>query len=540
MIEETEDCVHRMSELLGRVAETVLALGPDAYENIGRLTRLCGELLQADAAVYYRRQGDTLFAVGRWELPASFDVVLAGDRACPDPERLAASGFRGSVGRDAAADGAVEGRLCALYLAPRRPGPLDESILKLAAGAIAVEERRLRAELERRRLAEELRQASKMEAIGQLVGGIAHDFNNSLTSICGNAEILRARTDLAPEAREGIEEVSRAGRYASSLTRQLLAFSRKQVLDPVVFDLNTTVVELSKMLKRVVGEHIALELEPDPSLDCVRADVGQIEQVVMNLALNARDAMPQGGRLTIRTRALMLAGDALPAALKERPGRYVVLSVSDTGAGMTREVKARLFEPFFTTKEVGKGTGLGLSTVYGIVHQSEGAIGVDSEPGKGSEFRVYLPAVAGAAPAPARAAAPAEGGAGCAVLLVEDEAPVRTIVGRVLAAASFRMSEANGGAQALRLIEAGAACDVLITDIVMPEMSGFELAQKVRARRPDVPVLFMSGYSDEETLKSVAACPNSGVLMKPFSPSELVRRVRRTLAAASSAAPKAR
>ncbi len=502
------------------IGAAFLAMGADPSRNIVQLTALCGRALGADAAVYYRAGGDSLFAVARWGRSDGFpSVVPAGHRGPPAVRRRAVT-----------ADGKALGEIRAAQEEARPESAQDAAVLALIAGALSVEERRLAAEREKEKLRDALRQSMKMEAIGLLVGGIAHDFNNSLTTICGNAELLLKRAELAAGAREESEEIVKAGRYASALTRQLLAFSRKQGVDPVVFDLNAVLADLSKMLRRTVGERVRLELAPAPQPVLVRADVGQIEQVVMNLSVNARDAMPDGGVLTIRTEAVEVDAGAAPAALQGKAGRYVVLVVSDTGAGIAPPVLARLFEPFFTTKDPGKGTGLGLATVHGIVVRNGGAVTVDGRPGRGAEFRVWLPAVAAGGGAAAAAAAAAEPAlTGKRVLFVEDEAPVRAVVGRVLRNAGLTVVEAASAEEALRAAAGSTAPDLLVTDIVMSGMSGYDLARRLRESVPGLPVVFVSGYADEETLTSAAAAPNAAVLMKPFTPSDLVRRIRRTL-----------
>jgi signal transduction histidine kinase/CheY-like chemotaxis protein len=511
------------------IGAAFLAMGADPSENIAKLTALCGTALRADAAAYYRVGGDSLFAVARWGLPDEFPTVASA--TLPWDPAWAGLGFAACAGRVVAADGRELGLIRALYRKERVADANDDAVLALVAGALAVEERRLGAEREKEKLSQALRQSMKMEAIGLLVGGISHDFNNSLTAICGNADLLRRRADLSPEAREETEEIAKAGQYASALTRQLLAFSRKQSVEPVVFDLNAVLSDLYKMLSRTVGERVRLELTPLPGVASVRADVSQIEQVVMNLAVNARDAMPEGGRLSIRVESVVVDPLVAPAELRGKSGRHIVLVVADSGTGIAPQVMERLFEPFFTTKDPGKGTGLGLATVHGIVLQNGGVVTVDSRPGCGAEFRVWLPAVEGHIAAPSRTTVPEEAPlAGMRVLFVEDEAPVRSLVGRVLRNAGVEIFEASCAEEALRLAAGSPAPDLLVTDIVMPGMSGYELARTLRVAAPDLPVVFISGYADEETLSSASSSPNSTVLMKPFTPSELVRRIRRTLA----------
>jgi len=534
----------RLKELFDRINAAFHALGPEPYANINRLTRLCGELLGADAALYYRLQKDSLFAIGRWGLPEDFSAVVPCNNPCagallasqglrvqraedPHCAACAALGVRNCVGRPVLSEGKAIGILCALYKTAYAPEPLHDQLINLVTAALAVEEERLRMERARQKLSEELRHSQKMEAIGLLAGGVAHDFNNALTAIRGNAELLKGIKNLPEAAREEALEISKAAEYAATLTRQLLTFSRKQTAHPQILDLNETVSNLAKILRRTVGENISVELELAERLDCLRADPGQLEQIVMNLAVNARDAMPEGGVLKIRTEAVDFEGLEAPAAIREAPGRYLALSVSDTGVGMAPDVLQRLFEPFFTTKEQGKGTGLGLSTVYGIVRQNNGDIVVSSAVGKGSTFRVLLPAVketAASGPAGAGQAGPRSKGE--KILLVEDEASVRALVGRVLSSAGYQVLEARHGKEALLLAAKERDIDVLVTDIVMPEMNGYHLSQEILKAFPNIRILFMSGYADEAMLKAASSTRNSSIMMKPFSPTDLLDRIR--------------
>jgi len=383
---------------------------------------------------------------------------------------------------------------------------------------------------DRKRLEEQLRQAQKMEAVGQLAGGIAHDFNNLLTAIVGYATLLDRSLPPDTDVREEVHEIIGAARRAANLTHQLLAFSRKQVLRPTVLDVNQVVRDMERILQRVIGEHIALHTKLEPDLAFVLADASQLEQVIMNLAVNARDAMPAGGRITIETANVPLDAELAQVHPEAGQGTQVLLAVSDTGLGMTPDVKAHLFEPFFTTKEVGKGTGLGLATVYGIVRQSGGLIAVDSEPGRGTRFRIYFPS-AESTIAVSRTAPPEPAVVGTGtVLLVEDEPGVRHLARDVLSRYGYRVIEAADGAEALRLVAGQeATVDLLLTDVVMPGMSGAELARRFRERRPDVRVLYASGYADDAV--GSLGVPNEGApfLQKPFEPDDLVRRVREVL-----------
>ena len=387
---------------------------------------------------------------------------------------------------------------------------------------------------DRRNLEQQVLLAQKMEAIGRLAGGVAHDFNNILTAIGGYADLLLA--DLPPndKRRHDIEEIHQATERAASLTQQLLAFSRRQVLQPKVLDLNTLVTNIEKMLRRLIGEDILFATVLHPRAGNVRADPGQLEQVIVNLAVNARDAMPNGGRLTIETRNVELDESYAAEHPGVTAGQYVLLAVTDTGAGMDEATKARIFEPFFTTKVRGKGTGLGLATVYGIVQQTGGHIWPYSEPGKGTTMRVYLP----------RANAPADPvehpdtdstavpGGTETILLVEDEAPVRTVTRQLLERNGYTVLEAADGPTALSMLDgngAGTHVDLLLTDVVMPGMSGRELAEHLRKSRPKLRVLFMSGYTDDAVVRHGMLEPGLAYLEKPFRPPALLRKVREVL-----------
>ena len=380
---------------------------------------------------------------------------------------------------------------------------------------------------------EQFRQAQKMEAIGRLAGGVAHDFNNLLTVITGYSQLLSETLNSDDPTRGLVDEIAKAADRAASLTRQLLAFSRKQMLATRVLDLNGVVTDMQKMLQRLIGEDIKLVTALDTALAPVKVDPGQIEQVIMNLAVNARDAMPDGGTFTIETVNTELDEIYTSAYPELRPGPYVLLAVSDTGCGMTDAVKARLFEPFFTTKDVGKGTGLGLATVYGIIKQSGGHIAVYSEVGHGTTFKVYLPLAEGAVAPQAAPPKRDELAPGTeTVLLVEDEDRVRVLTRRVLEKNGYRVVEALNGAEALRYFDANPdPVDLIITDVVMPEMSGPQLAQQIRLRQPDLKVLFLSGYTDSALVHNGVLNMEKNFLQKPFTPDSLARKVREVLAA---------
>jgi PAS domain S-box-containing protein len=406
---------------------------------------------------------------------------------------------------------------------------------EITVGAMRLEPERLFAVFvhdltERNRLEEQLRQAVKMEAIGRLAGGVAHDFNNQLTVINGYADLLLSSLPPEDGAREFLSEIRRSGEHAATLTRHLLAFSRKQRLVPQVLNLNTVLGELSKMLRRMLGADIHLVTDLDPELGAVRADPNQLEQVLINLAVNARDAMPQGGRLEICTRNLDPI-DRSEHNPEMPPGPRVLLDVRDSGAGMTEAVRLRIFEPFFTTKGPGKGTGLGLATVYGIVKQSGGHIEVLSAPGAGSAFRIYLPRVAEAAVfgmAPAETVQVPRGNE--TILLAEDEPSVRGIASVILRSCGYQVLEAAEGTEALRRLgEYTGPLHLLVTDVMMPRMNGAQLAEQVRKVRPDVRVLFISGYTADVMIPHGGPASDQGFLQKPFTPLSLARKVREVL-----------
>jgi len=386
---------------------------------------------------------------------------------------------------------------------------------------------------QRRQLEEQLRQAQKIEAVGRLAGGVAHDFNNLLNVITGYGQMLFRRLTDGPE-REKTKAILQAAERAAGLTRQLLAFSRKQVLEPKVLDLNAVVSGMDEMLRRLIGEDIELQTDLARDLGRTRADPGQIEQVLMNLVVNARDAMPRGGRVTLETGNAEMDEAYVRDHLGARPGRYVSLAVRDTGLGMDAETQKHIFEPFFTTKEKGKGTGLGLATVYGIVKQSEGYIWVDSAPGAGTTVRVYLPLVEGepVAEGPRRPAVPEQAPARGTetVLLVEDEEMVRRMTREVLEGAGYHVLEASSGFDALRVSSGhGGRLDLLLTDVVMPGMSGRELAERLAPVRPGMKVLYMSGHTDDAIFHHGVTQAGTGFLQKPFTPEALERRIRELL-----------
>ena len=375
-------------------------------------------------------------------------------------------------------------------------------------------------------LERQLQQSQKMEAIGRLAGGIAHDFNNLLMVVNGYAEIIKDRSS-DQQSRIQAEKILSAGTKAGSLTRQLLAFSRRQILEPVVLNLNDLVTELCKFAPRIIGEDVQLIFAPDSQLGLIKADPSQIEQVIMNLLVNSRDAMPNGGRLTIETSRVELDTAYSKKHFGVPPGEYSMLAVSDTGIGMSADTQARIFEPFFTTKESGKGTGLGLATVYGIVKQSGGYIWVYSEPFKGTTFKIYFPRVTGKAePLPAHEAKPVTGSG--AVLVIEDEQTVREMVCEMLETLGYKAIEVGNADQAMSLVQENQQIDAVMVDLILPGVGGPEIVARIRKARPQLPVIFMSGYSDRASQVQELG-PDALFLQKPFSVAALGQKISKAL-----------
>jgi signal transduction histidine kinase/ActR/RegA family two-component response regulator len=530
---------------------------------LGRIVDVCGRLVNTDWVGFRLVDGDELVVVGTLEENTRMPIkprlkigqslsgrVASTGRALMlrdpanhpdlDPEHAASMrrlGYRGLLTVPAKIGDRVVGVLS--FLTTREQGFSAEDMTIATAfashAAIALENSRLL--LESRRAYDELtetqgqlEQAQKMDAIGRLAGGVAHDFNNLLTVILGRTDILLHPLKPEDPMRRGIELIQRTAGRAADLTRQLLAFSRKQVLEAAVLDLSAVTTDMKDMLGRLIGEDISLLTTPTPGLGRVKADRGQIEQVVMNLAVNARDAMPQGGRLILETANVELDDEYVRRHVGARPGPHVMLAVSDTGTGIPREIQAQIFEPFFTTKEQGKGTGLGLATVYGIVKQSGGYIEVDSEPGQGTTFRIYLPRLEAAVTVDRSVRPAAAAGGTETILLVEDEEGVRELARDILRASGYTVLEARNGAEALLLFERHQGpLDMLLTDVVMPRMSGRELAERLAPLRPELSVLYMSGYTDDAVIRHGVLGAGTAFLQKPFTPAALVLRVRETL-----------
>jgi|SRR5579871_948047 len=383
----------------------------------------------------------------------------------------------------------------------------------------------------RHHLEDQLRQAQKMEAVGMLAGGIAHDFNNLLTIINGYSQMVLGSLPEGDENRSSVEQIMKAGERAAELTHQLLTFSRRQVVRPKVLDLNAVITATAVMLRRLIGEHIELRIVAGPDLARVHADPGQLHQVILNLAVNSRDAMPNGGTLILETQNVEFNETYVSPSATLKPGRYVMLAVSDTGVGMDEQTRVRLFEPFFTTKAHGHGTGLGLSTVYGILKQSHAEVVVYSEAGQGTCFKVYFPAVAEEPVISAGETSSVEALSGTeTILLVEDEEAVRKLVRRTLEKRGYEILVAATGMEALQIVQGySGPIHLAIADVVMPQMGGRQLAERLKAVRPEIRVLFVSGYTEASVARSGGLTEGQTFLQKPFTPLALARNVRELL-----------
>ena len=543
----------------------VLAESTTVEEAVPRIIQAIGESLEWELGVFWRVDKATgqLRCLDQWQMPslqadafiaANWQYVFAKNEGLPGriwasgksawvtdvsldttfPRRVVAedAGFHGAFGFPVRVGSEIEG---VIELFSRQVQQPDDELLKMVEDIglkIGQFGERTRTEGVLRETEAQLRQAQKMEAVGRLAGGVAHDFNNLLTVIRGYSELLLSRLLPTDPMRKDMEEVKKAADRATGLTRQLLAFSRRQFIAAKVLDLNALVSNMDGMLRRLLGEDIVeFCAELDPQTGAIKADPGQVEQVIMNLVVNARDAMPKGGSLTIETKNLTIGRNPRRDAVGVAPGSYVLLAVRDTGHGMDAETKSHLFEPFFTTKEQGKGTGLGLSTVYGIVKQSGGSITVESAPGKGTIFRIYFPRVEPEVSEPTVAVDAIEPAHGReTILLVEDEPSVRGLVHETLRLHGYTVLEARHGIEALLT---GARhvgpIHLLLTDVVMPQMSGPEVAEKLLTVRPGIKVLYMSGYPDHPVFDQGGVSRETSFLAKPFSPNVLARKVREIL-----------
>jgi PAS domain S-box-containing protein len=523
-LERAAEQHHKTEEALRQSEErfrTAFVTSPDSIN----ITRLVDGVYIAINAGFTRLTGWTeddvigrsSVALGIWEVPADRDRLVAELRERGRVENLEAR-FRFKDGRS------VTGLMSASILQLEN----DPYILSITRDVTELK----RAEAERDRLAEQLRHAQKMEAIGRLAGGVAHDFNNLLTVILSCSATLRedvaAGRDPDPE---DVEAIHSAGERARELTRQLLAFARKQVIQPRALDLGVAVRSAEKLLRRVLGEDVDLEVNAGSALWPVYCDPGQLEQVLMNLAVNARDAMPAGGRISLSIRNVAAPGNG--AAARGRPGEWVLLAMHDSGVGMDATVKAHLFEPFFTTKPAGAGTGLGLATVYGIVDQAAGFLHVDSAPGQGTTIEVWLPRSDRTADLQAETAHTATRDGSETVLAVEDDPLVRALTVRVLRAAGYQVLVASRASEALALVRSGATFDLLVTDVVMPGLDGRGLAEALHHLRPGAPVLYVSGYTGDAIAQRGVLDPGIELLPKPFTPGDLLARVRALLDSAA-------
>jgi PAS domain S-box-containing protein len=487
-----------------------------------------------DAAEKVRIWNPAAERITGWRAPDVLGKMIPGMSGGVRPDQfpaLAQRALHGEAVTGAEIPGRRKGEIpieLSVSMAPLRDA---RGAISGAMAVLADISERKSAELQKSQLEEQLRQSQKMEAVGRLAGGVAHDFNNLLTAISGYAELLQGRFEPGNDIRGYVDEILKSSGRATQLTRQLLAFSRRQVLQPKVLDLNSVVQNMDGLLRRLIGEHIELTASLEPRLASVRADQGQIEQVIMNLSVNARDAMPNGGRLIIETRNVDLDSGYNDRHGRLRTGPHVLLAVTDSGHGMNPETQSHLFEPFFTTKEQAKGTGLGLATVYGIVKQSGGDIWVYSEPGKGSVFKIYFPRIDEAPESASKDETRTRARRGTeTVLLAEDSDVVRRLLRELLISNGYTLLEARHGLEALEIAQTfQGRIDLLVTDMVMPQMSGRELAAKLGPQRPEMKILFMSGYTEDAIARQGVLDPGTAFLEKPFTPNSLAKKVRELL-----------
>ncbi len=499
--------------------------------------QLVDELRNSDYVPYYHRVATA--ADFREALAQKWDAILA-EYESTQLRALAALEILHEAGADIpciAISGPMPEESVLEALKAGAAGFITRDHLSWLGATVAREMSQAEGRRERGRLEQQFRQAQKMEAVGRLAGGVAHDFNNLLTVITGYADLLLGGGNLQPAQRTALEEIRRASERGGALTHQLLAFSRRQPFTPKVIPLNALILNMEKMLSRLIGEDIDLITVPAAEPSSARTDPGQLEQVIMNLVVNARDAMPGGGKLIIETVNVKVDQTYAGSNVDLKPGAYVLLAISDTGMGMDSETTTHLFEPFFTTKAPGKGTGLGLATAYGIVKQSGGAISIYSEPGRGTTVKIYLPA-ADAKPLveTVEQPAPASLRGTETILVVEDEARVRKLICEVLTARGYHVLEAVRGEEAIRIASSHMGrIHLLLTDVIMPEMSGPRAVEQIRALQPGIKVLYMSGYTDEAILHHRIMESGQAFLQKPFLPDTLARKVREVLNSQASA-----
>ena len=506
--DEINQTLSLLTATLDSTADGILVT--DSHGTIVRFNSKFAELWRLPETILSSRDDDAALEYVRQQLDAPEEFVrkVREVYSQPDVESFDTLQFK-------------DGRTFERYSLPQRIG--DTTVGRVWS---------FRDVTERRHMEAQLRQSQKMEAVGQLAGGVAHDFNNLLTVIQVHAQLLVDDADVDGPLRRDLDEILSATRRAADLTRQLLAFSRKQVLRSVVFDLNSVVTGMEPMIRRLIDESIEIGTVCSTEPVIVSADPGQMELVLMNLVINARDAMPDGGRLVIETANITIAGEAgRSATIRTAPGDYAQLSVTDTGVGIPRDQIARVFEPFFTTKEIGKGTGLGLSTLYGIVKQSGGYVWAESEVGTGTTFTIHLPRAAPETHVPEQPASPSVRPRGCETILVaEDEGAVASLIERILQKQGYTVFTARNGKEALSLAQRfPGRIDMLLTDVIMPEVSGRELAELMRMERPDIRVLFISGYTGQAISSDGDFLADSGFLQKPFTSSELAQVVRAQL-----------
>ncbi len=547
----------RTDDRQAKIHAALSAFGNEADENIGRLTEVCGSLLGATMALYHRLEQGTLRTVGRWNVPEGFAVQgdpngsvcgdairRASDRvlvvrdlprtayAQTDP-MLHGTALRTAVGKVVFCGGEVVGALCLLFDRNMVPTDPDETVLGLLAASIGGEELRRRTETALGDSEEQVRRLQRMDAISRLAGGIAHEFNNLLTTVVGHGRLLLQAADVRSPSRQPLAEMTEAADRAAALTRHLLAFSRKQPRELQRLVLNDIVAAQAPLLQSMLGERHRILTDLSPSVSPVLADAIQLEQVLLHLCLNARDAMPTGGTITLRTSTIQVAPPAVERQLRSRPGAYVILAVEDQGTGMDEFVQAHCFEPFFTTKPRTDATGLGLSTVYGIMKQNEGTVTVDSAVGRGTTMTLYWPqAEAPFQPISRKKdeAADVAGQGQETVLLVEDDMGLRTVLARVLGRQGYRVLDASSGAAAMGLASRhGGPIHVLVTDLVMPELSGLDLARLLKPTRPGMKVIYISGYPDTSVVQPAVNDLQAVLLQKPFGPEALLRTVRSVL-----------